>query len=56
VMPNASRIDLAALRSIAESRHLSLITETAGTSIPYGLWDDRRAALRAFVRHLGGPG
>ena len=56
VMPNVYSIDLGALRSIAESRHLSLITETAVTSIPYGLWDDRRAALRAFVRHLGGPG
>jgi len=56
VMPNVYSIDLGALRSIAESRRLSLITETAVTSIPYGLWDDRRAALRAFVRHLGGPG
>lgn len=56
VTPNVYSIDLGALRSIAESRHLSLLTQTASTSIPYGLWDDRRAALRSFVQHMSGPG
>jgi hypothetical protein len=56
VTPNVYSVDLGTLRSIAESRLLSLITETNIASIPYALWDDRRAALRAFVRHMGGPG
>lgn len=54
--PDVYSIDLGALRSIAESRQLTLITETSITSIAYGLWDDRRAALRAFVQHMSGPG
>jgi gamma-glutamylcyclotransferase (GGCT)/AIG2-like uncharacterized protein YtfP len=52
VTPNVYSIDLGALRSIAESRQLSLITETSVTSIPYGLWEDHRAALRAFVQRM----
>lgn len=54
VMPNVYGIDLGTLRSIAESRQLSLVTETAVSSITYGLWEDQRAALRAFVQHMGG--
>jgi hypothetical protein len=56
VTPNVYSIDLGALRSMAESRRLSLIMQTNNTPIPYALWDDRRAALRAFVRHMSGPG
>lgn len=56
VTPNLYPIDPGTLRSIAESRQLSLITETNITSIPYQLWDDRRGALRAFLKHIGGPG
>ena len=55
VTPNVCSVDLGTLRSIAESRRLSLITETNIASIPYTLWDDRRAALRAFVRHIAAP-
>ncbi len=54
VTPNVYSVDLGALRSIAEARQLSLITETAITSIPYALWEDHRAALRAFVQRLSG--
>ena len=54
VTPNVYSADLGVLRSIAESRQLSLVTETAITSIPYGLWEDHRAALRAFVQRLSG--
>jgi hypothetical protein len=54
VTPNVYVTDLGALRSIAESRQLTLVTETDVTSITYGLWDDRRAALRAFVQHMSG--
>lgn len=54
VTPNVYSVDLGALRSIAESRQLSLVTETSVTSIPYGLWEDHRAALRAFVQRLSG--
>jgi hypothetical protein len=54
VTPNVYSIDLGALRSIAEARQLSLIAETNITSIPYALWEDHRAALRAFVQRLSG--
>lgn len=54
VTPNVYSTDLGALRSIAVSRHLTLVAETNVTSIPYELWEDRRASLRAFVQHMGG--
>jgi hypothetical protein len=54
VTPNVYATDLGTLRSIAESRQLTLVTETAVTSITYGLWEDHRAALRAFVQHMSG--
>lgn len=54
VTPNVYGIDLGALRSIAVSRQLSLVAETSDTSIPYALWEDHRAALRAFVQHMSG--
>lgn len=56
VTPNVYGTDLGALRSIAEARQLSLITDTSILSIAYGLWDDRRASLKSFVRHMSGPG
>lgn len=56
VTPNVYGVDLGTLRSIAQARQLSLITETDITSIPYSLWDDTRAALKAFVQHMSGPG
>ena len=52
VTPDVYSCDLGVLRSIAESRQLSLVAETNITSIPYGLWEDHRAALRAFVQRL----
>ena len=52
VTPNVYSIDLGTLRSIAESRQLSLTAETKVSSIPYALWEDHRAALRAFVRRM----
>jgi hypothetical protein len=54
VTPNVYRVDLGALRSIAEARQLSLVAETNITFIPYELWEDHRAALRAFVQRLSG--
>jgi hypothetical protein len=54
VSPNVYAIDLGALRSIAVARQLSLVAETNITSIPYALWEDRRAALLAFVKHMSG--
>ena len=52
--PNVYSVDLGMLRSIAVSRQLSLVAETSITSIPYRLWEDHRAALRAFVEHMSG--
>lgn len=54
--PNVYGVDLGALRSIAEARELSVIADTNISSIAYGLWDDRRASLKSFVRHMSGPG
>ena len=52
--PNVYSIDLGALRSIAESRQLSLMAETNVSLVPYALWEDHRAALRAFVHRMSG--
>ena len=54
VTPNVYACDLATLRFIAESRRLSLQAESNGADVSYELWEDRRAALRAFVRHMSG--
>ena len=56
VTPDVYSIDLGTLRSIAQSRQLSLSAETNITTIPYGLWEDHRAALRAFVQRMSGGG
>ena len=54
--PSVYGIDLATLRFVAEAHQLTLLARSNGTLLSYPLWDDRRAALRAFVRHMSGPG
>ncbi len=54
--PSVYALDLATLRFIAEARELTVLAESNGTVLRYPLWDDRRAALRAFVRRMSGPG
>lgn len=52
--PNVYATDLATLRFLAAARHLSLLPDSDGSQPPYELWEDRRASLRAFVRHMSG--
>jgi hypothetical protein len=52
--PNVYGTDLAVLRFIAAARQLTLLADSNGTTSSYGLWSDRRADLRAFVRHMSG--
>jgi hypothetical protein len=52
--PNVYATDLATLRFLAEARSLALLAESGGTPLSYQLWQDRRAALRAFVQHMSG--
>jgi hypothetical protein len=52
--PNVYGVDLATLRFIGEARHLTVVAESGGTDLTYDLWEDRRPALRAFVRHMNG--
>ena len=52
--PQVYAIDLATLRFIAAARQLTVFARSNGTLLSYSLWDDRRAALRVFVQHLGG--
>jgi len=52
--PTVYSTDLATLRFIAESRHLALALDTERTTLTYDLWEDRRAALNRFVRHMSG--
>jgi hypothetical protein len=54
VEPNVYATDLATLRFIGEARRLTLETENADLALSYELWEDRRADLRAFVRHMNG--
>ena len=54
VVPNVYAVDLATLRFIAEARRLVLEADSASTTLAYDLWEDRRADLRAFVRHMNG--
>jgi hypothetical protein len=52
--PSVYGLDLATLRFIAEARQLTVLAESNGTLLPYPLWEDRRVALRSFVRHMSG--
>jgi len=52
--PTAYGTDLATLRFIAESRHLALALDTERSTLVYDLWQDRRADLARFVRHMSG--
>jgi hypothetical protein len=42
------------VRFIAAARHVALLADSDGTTLTYELWTDRRASLRAFVRHMSG--
>jgi hypothetical protein len=50
--PNTYITDLATLRFIAETRSLTLLSDSEAAPLGYELWEDRRAALRAFVHHM----
>jgi hypothetical protein len=52
--PTVYATDLATLRFIAESRHLALALDTERSTLIYDLWEDRRADLARFVRHMSG--
>ncbi|MBV8909957.1 MAG: hypothetical protein JOZ89_04270 [Gammaproteobacteria bacterium] len=52
--PSAYGTDLATLRFIAEARRLTLVSDSEEVPLGYELWEDRRATLRAFVRHMNG--
>jgi hypothetical protein len=52
--PNVYGTDLAAVRFIAAARHLALLADSNGVTLDYELWNDQRAALRAFVHHMSG--
>jgi hypothetical protein len=52
--PTVYGTDLATLRFIAESRHLALALDTERSTLIYDLWEDRRADLARFVRHMSG--
>ena len=52
--PTVYGTDLATLRFIAESRHLALAVDTERSTLVYDLWEDRRADLARFVRHMSG--
>jgi hypothetical protein len=50
--PYVYDIDLPSMRFIAASHHLELHVESNGTLLNYKLFEDRRAALREFVRRV----
>lgn len=54
VTPNVYHTDLPTLRFLCEARHLKVISDSEVSVLEFDLWDDRRAALRAFVRHMSG--
>jgi hypothetical protein len=54
VPPNVFATDLATLRFLAEARRLTLVADSAAAPLGYELWEDRRPALRAFVRQMNG--
>ena len=53
-LPQVYGTDLPTLRFVTEARQVTLIADSAGTGVIYDLWEDRRTALRAFVRHMSG--
>ena len=50
--PYVYAIDLPAMRFIAESHQLALHVESEGTSVNYELSEDRRVALKEFLRSI----
>jgi hypothetical protein len=52
--PNVYRADPMMLRYIAAARTLRVQTLRGDTELNYDIWDDRRAALAEWVRHLDG--
>jgi hypothetical protein len=54
VPPNVYASDLATMRFIAAARRLALLADNEHTTLSFDLWEDRRAALREFVRHMSG--
>lgn len=54
VPPNVYAIDLPTLRYLVAAHRLTLRTDNDGTPLEYELWEDRRAALRAFVQRMDG--
>ncbi len=52
--PYVYDIDLPTMRIIAASHHLELHIEGNGTLLTYKLFEDRRVALREFVRRVDG--
>jgi hypothetical protein len=54
VTPNVYAMDLPTLRFLGEARRLVLRADSDATPLSYELWEDRRAALRAFVQRMGG--
>jgi hypothetical protein len=52
--PNVYTADPAMLRYIAAARTLHVQTLTRDRELNYDIWDDRRAALAEWVRHLDG--
>jgi len=52
--PRVYSTDLATLRFISEARQLTLIVDTERSTLTFGLWEDRRPALKGLVRHLSG--
>ena len=52
--PHAYAIDLSTMGFIAESHNLAVHIQSEGTSVNYALFEDRRAALREFVRRFNG--
>jgi hypothetical protein len=54
VTPNVYTTDLAALRFVTAARRLTLLAVSGSTPLRYELWEDHRAALGSFVRHMSG--
>jgi hypothetical protein len=52
--PNVYGTDLATVRFISAARHVALLVDSGATTLNYELWEDRRDALRAFVRLMSG--
>lgn len=52
--PNVYHTELATLRFLAEARHLKVLPPSDAPFAAYELWDDRRDALRTFVRRMSG--